>query len=351
MEQLEAWIPNHYLQALVIVLSAAILGKLLEWLLEKVLLRWAQRTHSKVDDRLIKLLHGPVVKTVVLGGLLLAYERIDRDLGRDTLLEHVTGTLVLLLWTIFAYRATGLLLRSASSQPGLKLIETRTFPVFDNVAKTLITVVAIWSLITLWEFDATPWLGAAGVVGIAVGFAAKDTLANFIAGISIIADAPYRVGDYVNLDDGQRGVVTRIGLRSTRILTRNDVEITIPNAIIGNSSIINESAGPSAAHRIKASVAVAYGTELEPMRAILLAIAVEHPEVCESPEPRTRFRSFGDSGLNHDLLCWIPEPELRGKVLDELYTHIHDRFAAADIEIPFPKRDLYVKQLPPLNPG
>ena len=95
----------------------------------------------------------------------------------------------------------------------------------DNIAKTLITALALWAGITIWNIPAMPWLASAGVAGIAIGFAAKDTLANFISGIFIIADAPYRVGDFVNLDNGQRGMVTRIGLRSTRILTRDDVEI------------------------------------------------------------------------------------------------------------------------------
>jgi MscS family membrane protein len=351
MELLETTIPNPYLQALALVVAAAVLGKLADWVLQRVLLGWAARSHSRIDDNLIGLLHGPVVKTVVLGGLLLAYERVDTDPMRDELLERVLHTVVLGLWTLFALRASALLLRSASDKPGLDLIQTRTFPVFDNVAKTLITAVAIWGVITIWKIPAMPWLASAGVAGIAIGFAAKDTLANFISGIFIIADAPYRVGDYVNLDNGQRGMVTRIGLRSTRILTRDDVEITIPNAIIGNAPIINESAGPSTAHRIRTRVSVAYGTELEPMRELLLKIAIEHPDICDEPVPRVRFRDFGDSGLNHDLLCWIPRPELRGAVIDALNTRIHDDFARAHIEIPFPKRDLYLKQMPPLTPG
>ena len=77
-----------------------------------------------------------------------------------------------------------------------------------------------------------------------MGFAAKDTLANLFAGVFILADAPYKIGDFIVLDGGERGRVTKIGIRTTRILTRDDVEITIPNATIANSKIINESGGP-----------------------------------------------------------------------------------------------------------
>ena len=78
----------------------------------------------------------------------------------------------------------------------------------------------------------------------------------------------------------------------------------------------------------------------------LLAAASAEEQVCESPEPRVRFRSFGESGLDIELLCWIPEPELRGRVLDALNTDVYRRFAEAGIEIPYPKRDLYVKEMP-----
>ncbi|MFT5274966.1 MAG: MscS family membrane protein [Cryomorphaceae bacterium] len=85
----------------------------------------------------------------------------------------------------------------------------------------------------------TAWLASAGIIGIAVGFAAKDTLANLFSGVFILADSPYKLGDYVVLEDNSRGKVTQISLRSTRMLTRDDVEVTVPNSITGNTKIIN----------------------------------------------------------------------------------------------------------------
>jgi len=355
MEWFEDWLGNPYLEALALVVVSILVGALADRLLGQVLKRWAKSTRTQFDDRLVDLLHGPVVKTIVLWGLRSAYHHVDRSrpaveatkgLDPAVLVDRTVGSLILILWTIFAFRAVALLLRSATASSEVRVVEERTFPLFDNISKALVFALALWCFIAIWHVDPSPWLASAGVAGIALGFAAKDTLSNFFAGIFIIADAPYRVGDYVNLTNGQRGRVERIGLRSTRILTRDDVEITIPNAIIGNAPIVNESAGPSPAHRIRIRVSVAYGTDLEPMRKVLLSVALEHEHVCKDPEPRVRFREFGDSGLNHELLCWIPQPELRGIVIHELNTLVHDRFAAAGIEIPFPKRDLYVKQWP-----
>ena len=87
----------------------------------------------------------------------------------------------------------------------------------------------------IWGINPTAWLASAGVIGIAVGFAAKDSLANLFSGIFIVADAPFKIGDYIVLDSGERGAVTHLGMRSTRLLTRDDVEITIPNAVIANA--------------------------------------------------------------------------------------------------------------------
>ena len=161
-----------------------------------------------------------------------------------------------------------------------------------------------------------------------------------------MADAPYKIGDYIVLDSGQRGMVTHIGIRSTRLLTREDVEITIPNAIIGNTSIINESGGPYEKFRIRVKVSVAYGSDIDKVRSILMAVGLDEAEVCDDPEPRVRFRTFGDSGLDFELLCWVIKPELRGKVIDALNTAVYKQFAAQGVEIPYPKRDVYIKAMP-----
>ena len=146
----------------------------------------------------------------------------------------------------------------------------------------------------------------------------------------------------MNLDTGERGRVTQVGLRSTRLLTRDDVEITIPNAVIANAKIINESGGPWEKERIRIRVGVAYGSDLQLVRRVLADAASGHPNVCTDPAPRVRFRSFGDSALEHELLCWIDEPVLRGRVVDALNTSVYEKLMAAGIEIPYPKRDVYL---------
>ena len=140
--------------------------------------------------------------------------------------------------------------------------------------------------------------------------------------------------------------MTHIGIRSTRILTSADVEVTIPNSVMGNTKIINESGGPSEKYRCIASVGVAYGTDIDKVREILVAIAQAEELVCRDPIPRVRFRMFGASSLDFDLLVWITKPVLRGSVLDSLNCAIYKAFNEQDIEIPYAKQDLYIKELP-----
>jgi small-conductance mechanosensitive channel len=210
----------------------------------------------------------------------------------------------------------------------------------------VLVALGAYLLMVIWDWDATTWLASAGIIGIALGFAAQDTLGNLFAGIFIIADKPYQVGDYVVLDTGERGEVVHIGLRSTRLVTRDDVEITVPNAVMGNAKIVNESRGPWRKERIRIAVSVAYGSDIDVVRDALMKVAREESDVCAEPEPRVRFRAFGGSGLEFELLVWIEEAWMRGRATDALNGAVYKGFAAAGIEIPYSKHDVYVKGWP-----
>ena len=223
------------------------------------------------------------------------------------------------------------------------IVEERTIPLFDLVLTILIVGAAAYALLMVWEINPTAWLASAGVIGIAVGFAARDTLANLFAGFFIIADSPYKLGDYIVLDSGDRGEVTKVGIRSTRLLTRDDVEITVPNSEMANAKIFNESGGRWVKFRIRIKVGVAYGSDVDEVVDLLERIARNHDTVCRDPDPRVRMRGFGDSSLDFELLCWVDHPVERGRVTHELYMKIYKELGKADIEIPFPQRDIWVR--------
>lgn len=313
----------------------------------KVVGRVAKSTRVHWDDQVIDAFHQPMYWTVVLIGALLAVKPLVLPSWMTDVLYSIINTMLVLLWTVFLLRFIRIVLRAMSrTAHEHSMVRTQTRPLFENLGFLIVLAIAIYLIFKSWNIDMTAWLASAGIVGIAVGFAAKDTLANLFSGVFILADAPYKINDYVVLDSGERGKVTHIGIRSTRLLTRDDVEITIPNAIMGNTRIINESGGPHEKFRIRVSVGVAYGSDIDKVKSVLLDVAKNDPLVCNDPEPRVRFRAFGASSLDLDLLCWAENPELKGRVLDVLNTTIYKRFNEEGIEIPYSKQDVYIKEMP-----
>jgi MscS family membrane protein len=141
-------------------------------------------------------------------------------------------------------------------------------------------------------------------------------------------------------------MVTEIGVRSTRILTRDDFEVIIPNAVIAGAKIINEAGGPYEMRRVRSTVEVAYGSDIDQVRAVLEGCARACELIVDEPAPRVRFREFGASGMVFQVLSWVEQPVLRGRAEDQMNTAIYKAFAAEGIQIPYAKRDIYIKEAP-----
>jgi MscS family membrane protein len=335
------------LLALMVVVVALVLAKLLAVLVSRVIAYMAARTRVNWDDQVVAALRRPLFWTVVLVGTLLAIPLLDLPATMAAIAQSLAISLLVVIWAGFMMHFIRIVLRAMSrGAREQSLVRPQTRPLFENVGLIIVLGLAVYIVLRSWHIDMTAWLASAGIAGIAIGFAAKDTLANLFSGVFILADAPYKIGDYVVLDSGERGKVTHIGIRSTRLLTRDDVQITIPNAIMGNTRITNESGGPYEKFRIRVAVGVAYGSDIDQVKAVLMDVATSEAEVCDEPEPRVRFRAFGASSLDVDLLCWVENPEFRGRVLDVLNTAIYKRFQQEGIEIPYSKHDLYIKEMP-----
>lgn len=344
---LEIFGNNPWMQAGVVVVASLIIA----WVFDRVICAGIRtmtgRTPFEFDDILIDYLHKPIYQTLILVGLALAARLLAFGESVDAIVYSVLLTLGYIVWSLFLIRVIRRLLLSLAAHPDrLAVLNPQTLPLFQNITMIAIVVVSVYIIFTAWNVDMTAWLASAGIIGIAVGFAAKDTLANLFSGVFIMADAPYKIGDFVVLESGERGEITHIGIRSTRMLTRDDIEITVPNSVMGNTMIINESGGPYEKYRLRVPVGVAYGSDIDQVREVLMDIALNDEDVCAQPEARVRLRQFGASSLDFELLVWIEKPLLRGRVLDNLNCRIYKRFQAENIEIPYSKHDVYIKQMP-----
>lgn len=338
--------PNIYLQALVIILVFAALAKIADIIMNRLLKRLLNKTRFTLDEQILQIFDRPIFVSILLFGLTLAADRLT--LPQAVYFVTLSGlkTVAIFLWGMALARFLKLIIAEVSRDDRrFILIQERTLPLFNNLCMIVVVALALYFVLLAWNINVTAWMASAGILGLAISFAAKDTLANLFAGVFILADAPYKLGDFIVLQSGERGQVTHIGIRSTRILTRDDVEITVPNSIMGNVKINNESGGPSEKYRIRIKVGVAYGSDIDKVQSLLLDVAESQPNVCQTPAPRVRFRAFGDSSLDHELLCWVEQPVLRGRVSHALNTEIYRRFLKEKIEIPFPQRDIHIRSV------
>ena len=344
LELFIALIKQPVIQAILYVIGSLMVAKLADWIITTVLSRLANRTSSTIDDRIIQILHRPIYYSILFMGLGISITLLQLPEIITFIFIGLFKSMAILIWSVALFQAFMHFINWYSQQTkGKSIIQVHTLPLFDNVGKVIIFMVAVYFIFISWDFNVTGWLASTTIVAMVVALAAKDTVANLFAGFFIMADTPYKPGDYINLDGGERGYVKTIGLRSTRIMTRDDIEITLPNSLIANSKIINESGGPKEKERVRITLSVAYGSDIDQVRSILMDIAQNNENVCKKPEPRMRFRTFGDSGLNIQLLFWIEKPEDRGRITDELNTAIYKRFNKDRIEIPFPQRTLHIK--------
>lgn len=196
-------------------------------------------------------------------------------------------------------------------------------------------------LLQLWGLDLSSLTVFAGILGVGIGFGLQGIAKEFISGIIIIFERPIQVGDFVEVDN-LMGTVKYINVRSTEIITLDQISIIVPNSRFLESEVINWS-HRSSISRIKIPVGVAYGSDLTTVRTTLIQAAKEHSDVLMDPSPKVAFMGFGESAVNFNLLIWIKEPRKQLLIKSDIYFRIETMFRHRHIDIPFPQRDLHVR--------
>jgi len=182
----------------------------------------------------------------------------------------------------------------------------------------------------------------AGAIGIGVGFGLQNIASNFISGLIILFERPVQVGDRIEVGD-VNGKVTGIGARSTTVRTNDNITIIVPNSKFIEENVINWSFEDNVV-RFRIPIGVAYNSDLNLVKKLLLEVARENKDVLEEPKSAVRLMKFGDSSIDMQLWVWTREKLQRKNVLvSNLNFAIWEKFRANDVEIPFPQRDLHIK--------
>lgn len=320
----------------VVLITVTVFGALFGYVITPLLGRLVSRTDTNLDDVVFNHLPRPIFVTVVSVGLYIASIPLELTETRSLLISGlVTFLAAVWVWNLLKV-VRGLTKTARSARDD----QVGFLPIARNIATALIISIGSLVVLSVWDINIAPLLASAGVLGIVIGFAAKDTVANFFGAIALYFDNTYRVGDFITLEDGTEGTVEKISIRSTVIKTRDDVYVTVPNSILNSARVENQSA-PDTTRRLVLPVSFAYGSDADAIERTLLQAADEHEEILKAPEPRVRFRGFGDNGLQYELLVWIPDPEPLPRLQHEVNEKIYRACNDEDIVFPFPQRTLH----------
>jgi small-conductance mechanosensitive channel len=276
-------------------------------------------------DSLFQLAHQPLVR---LAG------------GPITLASLLTGIFIVVCANLLA----GLLDRAIDRVLTQRQVAYGARFAIAKMARYCVLLLGVTVALTSIGIRLDALLAASTVVLVGLGFGLQNIAQNFISGLILLIERPVSRGDFVRIGD-TLGAVVDIGMRATRVVTRDEVTIIVPNSELIAARVINHSV-PTPNLRIAVKVGVAYGTDPQRIRTLLLGVAREDSEVLRDPAPEVRFDAFGESSLDFSVLVWIPNPREDLRVASRLRFGIEASFRNANIEIPFPQRDVHIRSQP-----
>lgn len=337
---------KEILTALLILSFFWMLAHLVSAILNKWGKRLARFTATDLDDRILQRIIPHVSRLLIMLGLYLAIRSLP--LHEKLVLVFSGALFVVLVIIVFSllYNAFDELMKwyIAGRQNGSDaLISRQMLPIAEKLAMLFLMGAALIIILKHFNYDIYSLVTALGIGSLAIGMAAKDTLAHMISGFTLMLDRPFRIGDRIQLAGGQVGDVLDIGLRSTKIKTMDNQQLIIPNSDLCNTILTNQ-AFPDQRAKGRINVGVAYGSDVERVKEILVETALEVEAVLRDPAPEAYFASFGDSALTMSLFFWVDEYGNLFAINDKINTLIIRRFRENNIEIPFPTRTVIMEK-------
>jgi MscS family membrane protein len=338
----------QYLAMLIYVLLAFLAAKVADHLIGVRLKKWAAKTETKWDDLIVKVLHGPIK---VVSFVILLHVGFNVFPWPAWLAGYLSKGLVIVVACSLTYLALKLgdaslaYWRQKTARGGEHVLDDQLVPFLRVSLRVFVVIVAVLLTSHNLGLNITSLIASLSIGGLALGLAAQDTLANLFGAVSVFMDEPFRVGDTIRIDTTE-GTVESIGLRSTRMRNANGHLVTIPNKIMGNSTIINITRRPNI--RTEINLGLTYTTSPEQLRlalAILEEIYRGHPKTADL---LVTFNKFADSALNIQVVHNWNGTDNKEYMADmqKLNLAVKERFEKEGLEFAYPSQTLYVKSLP-----
>lgn len=331
--------------ALAILAGAAILAWLLLLLIDRVFVRLARRTPTSFDDALLDAVRMPLFWAIMFFALTIALDQLNflpvdwRESRAD--LRFVLYWLVAwglvhrLVANMMAWYAREMARRTASP------LDEDMIPFLRRLTLFLVAAIAVIVLLSHFGVDVTAMVTSLGIASLAFAMAARDTLSNWITGFVIIFDRPFKIGDRIEIQSLDTwGDVLDIGLQSTRVRTRDNRMVVVPNSVIGRNLVVNHS-DPSTQYRVQTHVAVDYGTDVVQARQVMVEAVRAQDWVMQGERIEALFVEYGDVGIIFRVRCWIENYVETRRILDKLNSCLYDALNEAGIEMPMPVQRLH----------
>lgn len=325
-----------------------IIGAIIYFVLDPVVKHFTKSTKTEIDDQILAIVKGPVFGLIILWGLVSSLRVLDLSWNIIHGVEMVYSILVIILvsWMTFKILKDVLLIwGKAYSEKTDTTLDDIMLPLFEKLGQVVIIIIAIIAILNVFGVDVTMLVAGMGVMGLVIAFAAQDTLGNFISGMFLLTDRPFKVGDLVLMENGDYCRVEHIGMRSTKLYNTFDHDvIVLPNSKIANEKVINLTE-PDNNMKIRVEVGVAYDADINKAEQIMLEVTRNNSAVMkeEGKAPFVRMTAFGDSAINLKVYAWVYHLDDQWRVAHEIRHAVFERFKAEGIDIPFPQRVVHMQ--------
>lgn len=310
--------------------------------------RLTARTVSELDDVVIAELRRPVFLGLLALAVWLSIDHLHLPARAASIVLSLLGTAVAVVAGRRLYRVARHVIRALARPEQRRFhLPPRLVPLAEYASQIVLWGATLYAVAAAWELQAKLLGSSAGLVGLSLGLAADGPLRNVVAGLFIAADSPCQLGDFLAFPDGTRGRVTHIGLRSVRVLTLDGVEINIPNALLGDSHVVNETAGDDPAIRLTTRFVLHHGVDIGRIRA-LVAELPELPGVTRARRPELKVLGLDERGVHLALFFWITEPSVRLPATDAVNTWLYGHLSRAGVSFAVPQHVVRVDDVPAL---
>ena len=336
---------QEILISLAFILGAIVLGRLVRWFAEKILPKLTAKTETQLDDVLVEVLKAPMLFALTLVGFWIGIKRLSMPANVMEMIADAYKFLLVISATWFISRAVStfitVVLKEKVNDESSRMDE-HALSLIKKVSSFVIWSIGVITALNNAGVDVGALIAGLGIGGVAIALAAQDTAKNIFAGMMILFDRPFKIGELITID-GTTGYVEDMGIRSTKLRTYSGQLVVIPNYKTADSNLTNITREPS--RRIELNVGLTYSTTPEQMRQAM-DILRNLPSSVAGIEEKVKvyFTSFGDFSLN--ITCWyyIKKDSDLFETQSAVNLHVLDEFNAHGLDFAFPTQTLYVNK-------